>query len=60
VYIHPWLWFKFFCLQVSLIIDIAYLIRIVDYLGKSGIILIILFVIKTGKDLVRNLYAYMT
>jgi len=55
VYIRPWLGFKFFCLQVSLIIDIAYSIRIVDYLGNSGIILIIMLVIKTGKDLVRIL-----
>ena len=55
MYIRPWLAFKFFWLQVSLIIDIAYSIRIVDYLGNSGIILIIMLVIKTGKDLVRIL-----
>jgi len=60
VYIRPWLGFKFFYLQVLLIIDIAYSIRIVDYLGKCGIILIIMFVIKTGKDLDHILYAYMT
>ena len=54
MYIRPWLGFKFFCLQVSLIIDIAYSIRIVNYLGNSGIILIML-VIKTGKDLLRIL-----
>ena len=54
MYIPPWLGFKFFWLQVSLIIDIAYSIRIVDYLGNSGMILIML-VIKTGKDLVRIL-----
>jgi hypothetical protein len=43
VYLRPWLGFKFFCLQVSLIVDIAYSIRIVNYLGKCGIILIIQF-----------------
>jgi len=52
VYIRSWLGFKFFCLQVSLIVDITYSIRIVYYLGKCGVILIIMFVIKTGKDLV--------
>ena len=51
-YIRPWLGFTFFCLLVSLIIDIVYFIRILDYLGKCGIILIIMFAIKTGKDLV--------
>jgi len=55
VYIRPWLVFKFFCLQLSLIVDIAYSIRIVNYLGKYGVILIIMFVIKTIKDLVRIL-----
>jgi hypothetical protein len=45
VYIHLWFGFKFFCLQVSLIVDIAYFIRIVDCLGKCGVILIIIFVI---------------
>ena len=54
-YIRPWLGFKFYGLQVSLIIDTAYFITIVDYLGKCGVILIIMFVIKTGKDFVRLL-----
>jgi hypothetical protein len=55
VYILPWLGFKFFCLQLSLIIDIAYCRRIVNCLGEYGVILIIMFVTKTGKDLVRIL-----
>jgi hypothetical protein len=55
LYIRPWLGFKFFCLQLSLIVDIAYSIRIVNYLRKCGVTLIIMFVIKTGKDIVRIL-----
>jgi hypothetical protein len=53
MYIRPWLGFKFFCLKLSLIIDIAYSIRIVNYLGECGVISIIMFITKTGKDLVR-------
>jgi hypothetical protein len=51
----PCLAFKLVSCNVSLIVDIAYSIRIVDYLGKYGVILIIMFVIKTGKDLVSIL-----
>jgi len=56
----PCLAFKLVSFKVSLIVGIAYSIRIVDYLGKYGVMLIIMFVIKTGKDLDRILYAYMT
>jgi len=55
VCIRPCLGFKFFCLQLSLIVDTAYSMRIVNYLGGYGVILIIMFGIKTGKDLVRIL-----
>jgi hypothetical protein len=55
VHIRPCLGFKFVCLPLSLIVDIAYSIRILDYLGKCGITLVIMFVIKNGKDLVRIL-----
>jgi len=55
VYIRPWLGFMFFSLTLLLIVDIAYSIRIVDYLGAYGVILIIMFVIKTGKNPVRIL-----
>jgi hypothetical protein len=55
VYIRPCLVFRFICLLLSLIIDIGYFTVIVNYLGKSGVILIIMFVINNGKDLVHIL-----
>lgn len=58
VYIPPWLGFMFFCLKVSLIVDIAYSIRIVDYLGMYGVILIIMFVIKTAVGIVVLIVCY--
>jgi hypothetical protein len=55
VYIRPWLGFKFFCLQLSMIIDLAYSTRIVNHLGEYGVILIFMSGSKSGKDLVRIL-----
>jgi len=55
VCIRPCLGFKFFCLKLSLIVDIACSIRIVNYLGGYEVIMIVMFGTKTGKDLVRIL-----
>lgn len=58
VYISPWLGFMFFSLKLSLIVDVAYSIRIVDYLGVYGVILIIMFVIKTAVGIVSLIVCY--
>jgi hypothetical protein len=54
----PCLAFKIVCFKVSLIVDTDYSIRIVDCLGKYGRILVIMFVIKFGKELIRILLEY--
>ena len=46
---------KFFFLQLSLIVDIAYSMRIVNYLGEYGVILVVMLGTRAGKDLVRIL-----